>query len=424
VREFAIGDVVDTRYQLTHDLGRGAVGQVFEAIHLFTKRRVAIKLITPDVSPSRIKELRERLQREAWALAAVRHPGIVEVLDGGFIDDGTPYIVMEKLEGRSLEGLLTSRGRFPVPEAVGIALQICEALAAAHAHGVVHRDLKPSNMVVVKDRGVERVKLIDFGIAQLTSHILPKLTRLDEIVGTPEYMAPEQLMVAEVLDARVDIYATGVTLFECLTGVLPYTGSYQKVLIDTATKPPPDLLKLRPDAGAALAEVVVKTLARERDNRYASASVLARALQQAAPGATHELHLLEPAGRPAPAGAAPPQITQQRRYDRAPYLAPLHIVLRDGGSLDARIEDISEGGILAIARVGCEPNQTVQVRFGMPIEGRIVTCESEVRWVRTARPEDPAGPRAIGIQFVSLPEEVRVDIARYVKLMAPRPKTD
>src|SRR5580704_17318681 len=164
---FAPGDVLDGRYELRSDLGRGATGIVFEARHQFTGRTVALKIVAPASDRAQLWETRARLVREARALAAVNHPGIVDVLDGGILVDGTPYFVMEKLEGRTLEGLLTARTRISAQEMAAIMFQLCDALDLAHRSGVVHRDLKPDNIFVGRERdGRERIKIVDFGTAQ------------------------------------------------------------------------------------------------------------------------------------------------------------------------------------------------------------------------------------------------------------------
>ena len=193
--EFRVGDVIDNRYELVRDLGRGAAGVVFEARHMFTHRRVALKLVSPD-SPRAVQgELRARLVREARAIAAARHPSIVDVLDGGVTSCGTPYIVLEMLEGgRTLEGLLATRGKLSVKDTVAIGLQLCDGLGAAHKAGVVHRDVKPGNIIVLKDHTGEVIKLVDFGIAQVSTRE-GKLTSHGAIIGTPEYMAPEQILM-------------------------------------------------------------------------------------------------------------------------------------------------------------------------------------------------------------------------------------
>ena len=230
-REWKVGDVVGDRYELRRELGQGAGGMVFEALHRFTHRSTAVKVVSPDVPRSLVAEQNARLIREARALAAVRHPGIVEVLDGGVLPDGSPFIVLEMLDGRTLEGLIAARGKLSREDAVAVGLQLCDSLDALHRAGVVHRDLKPGNVFVVRDRdGIERLKLLDFGIAQVKGTEQDKLTGIGALIGTPAYMSPEQLLAIDV-DHRADVYALGVTLFECLTGRLPYEGNYQAVLL-------------------------------------------------------------------------------------------------------------------------------------------------------------------------------------------------
>ncbi|HEX3346123.1 MAG TPA: serine/threonine-protein kinase, partial [Polyangiaceae bacterium] len=237
-----VGDVVDTRYELRRLIARGGMSLVFEAHHKFTRRAVALKLLPEELRGKR--DIRGRLLREAYALTAVRHPGFVEVLDAGVCGEHGPYVVLEMLEGRTLDGILAARRRLPVADTVQVARQVCEAVAHANARGVVHRDVKPSNVFVARSEiGEETVKLIDLGVAAVAEERLEendrKLTQAHEVVGTPEYMAPEQLWGREI-DARTDVYAIGMSLFECLTGEVPYVGSYPDVLVQVAkaTEPP------------------------------------------------------------------------------------------------------------------------------------------------------------------------------------------
>src|ERR1700722_7703025 len=189
------GDVLDGRYQLLRDLGRGAAGAVHEARHLFTGRLVAVKVLVPQVRREEHEEMRERLRREAQMLASIRHPGVVEVLDGSLTDGGVAYIVLEMLEGRTLEGLLTARRTLSLADTVGVGLQLCDALQAVHRAGVVHRDVKPGNVIVLHDAVGERIKLLDFGIAKLQDEGLDdKLTAAGFVLGTPAYMAPARLL--------------------------------------------------------------------------------------------------------------------------------------------------------------------------------------------------------------------------------------
>jgi len=416
---FAPGDVIDGRYEVRSDLGRGAGGMVFEARHQFTGRTVALKIVAPGADRAQLAETRARLVREARALAAAHHPGIVEVLDGGVLADGTPYFVMEKLEGRSLEGLLAARRKIALEDAAAVGLQICDALGTAHKAGVVHRDLKPSNVFVVRERdGVERIKIVDFGTAQVASpEADEKLTGSGAILGTPAYMAPEQLLAEADIDSQADIYALGVTLVECVTGRVPYEGNYQKVLLQVcSTTPPPSLRQVFPDLDPALAAVLQRAVAKKRTDRFANTLEFARALHAAVPAERRRTTLLgaPPVPRFAPANA--PAADPRRKMPRAPYVTPVSLAVA-GGTVDGRTEDISEGGLLVITRQACEANQRAKVRFASPIEGRVVTCDAHVRWVRAAPPEVANGARAIGLEFIEPSAEICASIARYVAAM-------
>ena len=420
---YDVGAVIDGRYELRRELGRGAAGLVFEAVHCFTHRDVAIKIVAPDASYAVVDELRARLIREARALAATRHPGIVDILDGGTTEDGIPYIVLEMLRGRTLGGLLAARGKLSVEDSVGVGLQICDALAAAHKAGIVHRDLKPENIFAVREYDAERIKLVDFGIAQVRQSGQGKLTGIGAVIGTPEYMAPEQLLAFDDIDERADVYALGITMYECLTGQCPYVGTYQQLLLESVTsKPPKPLVEVCPEVGEALAAVVHRAFAKKRDDRFQSIVDLWHAIEDAVPNAVARTTLLGP--RPALAKApslvpAPKPVAagQRRRWPRAPYATPVRILLPNGGTLDGRNEDISEGGMLLLSREVCAEGETVQVRFALPMEGNVVTCSAVVRWLRAARPDDAESPRAIGLEFVDLAPEVRASVARYVALI-------
>jgi serine/threonine protein kinase len=415
---FALGDVIDNRYDLRSDLGRGAGGVVFDARHRFTGRSVALKIVAPEVPFAQLPEVRARLVREARALAAVRHPSIVEVLDGGVLQDGTPYFAMEKLEGRTLEGLIAARRRIPAEETVALALQLCDALEVAHKAGVVHRDLKPSNIFVVRERdGFERIKIVDFGTAQVASTAAQdKLTTHGELVGTPAYMAPEQLLADQEVDALADVYALGITMVECLTGRVPFEGNYQKVLLQVCSAvPPPALRELFPELEPRLTDLLQRAIAPRRADRFPSMRELARAIDTSVPSEHRKTSLLGPPPAPKFASGQPP-VEARRKVPRAPYVTPVNLVLK-GGAIDGRTEDISEGGLLVITRHPCEPNQIATVRFASPIEGRVVSCQVHVRWVRAARPEVAQGARAIGLEFIEPAPEVCASIARYVAAM-------
>ncbi|HYQ18369.1 MAG TPA: serine/threonine-protein kinase, partial [Polyangiaceae bacterium] len=275
-----IGATVDRRYLLKREIARGGAGAVFEAEHIYTKRSVALKLLVPEQRTA--AEPRARLLREALALSAARHPGVVAALDAGETEDGTPYLVLELLEGRSLEGILAVRRRIGAAEVAWLGIAICDALSAAHRLGIIHRDIKPSNVFVARDeQGREVVKLFDFGVAKVPSEH-KKLTQDGALLGTPEYMAPEQLL-ARAVDGRTDLYALGVTLYECLAGVVPFEGNFGEVLLKVSTEPLTPLRQKVLDVPAALAAVVERALGREPEARYPDAQTFLQALRKAAP---------------------------------------------------------------------------------------------------------------------------------------------
>jgi serine/threonine-protein kinase len=418
-----VGDVVDKRYELVRDIGRGAAGLVFEARHRFTHRRVALKIVSPDTPRAAQGELRARLLREARALAAARHPNVVDVLDGGIGECGTPYVVLELLEGgRTLEGVLATRGRVSVKDAVAIGMQVCEGLAATHAGGVVHRDVKPGNILIMRDRhGHETVKLVDFGIAHVDGARECKLTSHGAIVGTPEYMAPEQLLAQHAVDHLADVYAVGITLFECITGRVPFPGKYQQVLLQVnAAQAAPALLDVAPVVGPRLSAIVAKAIAKNRHDRYQNVVDLARDLAQSIPQARRRTYLFGPPPMPPAAAPNPTAVptpfenpAQRRKQARANYATPVRVILQSGLAIDGRSEDVSEGGLLVIFEdADIAVGQKVTLRFALPMEGKVVTLPAEVRWERRS-----GGRRATGLQFVDPPRDLTSSVARYVKLM-------
>jgi eukaryotic-like serine/threonine-protein kinase len=430
-----IGTTVDRRYLLKREIARGGAGAVFEAEHLYTKRSVALKLLVPEHRSA--PEPRARLLREALALSAARHPGVVAALDAGETEDGTPYLVLELLEGRSLEGILAVRRRIGAADVAWVGAAICEALAAAHRRGIIHRDIKPSNVFVARDeQGREVVKVFDFGVARVPSES-NKLTQDGALLGTPEYMAPEQLLAREV-DGRTDLYALGVTLYECLAGVVPFEGNFGEVLLKSSTQPVPPLRQRAPEVTAEFAAIIERALAREPDARFSDALALAQALRKAAPAGTPGSLLgikqgpppipLRPNALAAAAGSEgasrvsgpgearplpvpPPLPATRRRFPRAPYVTPVRIIHGEV-LLDGRSEDVSVGGLLVLAPQAFEQAQLVMVRFALPMTGRVIEIAATARWVKAA------GVRgAVGLQFSSLPAEAHEVIDRYVTMM-------
>lgn len=271
------GRVLGGRYRLVRELARGGMGTVWVAEDPLLARTVAVKVLDPALATD--DAVRLRFRREAVAAAAVSHPNIVATYDTGD-DDGTAYIVMELVEGRTLREVIDQLGPLPVPLACDVAGQIADALAAAHARGVVHRDVKPGNVLVQADG---RVKVTDFGIAKAADDA--ELTRAGMVIGTARYLAPEQVDGTDV-DDRADVYALGLVLYEMLAGRPPFAAdSDVATALARLTGGPPPLVEVRPGVPDALAEIVSRALARNPDDRFPSAGAMRDALRSFLDGA-------------------------------------------------------------------------------------------------------------------------------------------
>lgn len=420
--EHSVGDVVDRRYRLRREIARGGVGVVFEAEHIVVGCGVAIKFLNDALV--RNDEARSRLLLEARALGATRHPNVVAVLDAGHTSgDELPYLVMELLEGRALDGILAARGTLAFAETLWIGTRLLNALAFVHERGIVHRDVKPGNLILARDAmGEEIVKLVDFGAAQDASHAGRKITQQGGVIGTPEYMAPEQLLGSDVIDARADVYACGVLLYECFAGVVPFEGTYGEVLLKVMAGSSPHLGDHCPDLPAAVCGVIEKALARDRADRWSSARGFRRALHEAigfdpAPTSLLDLTPRHDHARPGtskqtlPLASPPTTISQRRRFVRAPYVTPVEIV-RGSRVIMGRSEDISEGGLLVTTGEPCSYKELVRVRFALPNSGCFVQCEVVARWMHSGRRVG-----AQGLEFRELPDDVRATIREYVTAM-------
>jgi len=418
-----VGQIVGGRYLLKRLLGRGAAAVVFAAEHVLVKRQVAIKV--PLIDPDLHELLCVRLRREIAALAHVRHPGIVDVIDAGDID-GMPFLAMELLEGRTLSGLIAARGKLHAHETIKVGIELAEALGAVHTAQLVHRDVKPSN-VLVTSSPINQVHLCDFGIARATGSIAAferKLTEAGCILGTPEYMSLDAMGEGENADQRVDVYALGITLFECLTGNVPVEGTLPQIVVRLSGAPLPSVAEFRPDVPPALAAVVARCIVQNPNARYASMEEVAAALRALDHPPIDRVDLLRVAAPPvtaAPPGrAAVPVETGpevRRGHARAPYVTVAALLRENGVTTSARTEDISEGGVLVISDAPYAAGEVVRLRMALPISGRVVTLQATVRWTRKGR-----GAPATGIEFGELPAEPRAEIQRYVALMS-RPHT-
>jgi eukaryotic-like serine/threonine-protein kinase len=256
-------------------LGEGGMGTVYLCEHAVLHRRLAVKVLRPDLATD--PELVDRFRNEAVAASRIGQENVVDVLDFGTTEDGSLYYVMEALDGKSLGAVIRQDGPFPVGRALDVLEQICRALAAAHARGVVHRDVKPDNVLVVRrEDGTELAKVIDFGISHNPRpEGTPPITRSGAIIGTPEYMAPEQA-AGDPVDRRTDVYAVGVLAFEMLTGELPIAAATPiATLVAHQTRTPDPPSKRRPSVPPDVDALVLRALAKKPEDRFASMEALA-----------------------------------------------------------------------------------------------------------------------------------------------------
>ncbi len=267
------------QYTLKQKLGEGSMGEVWLAEHRLLKRPCAVKFIRGELAAH--PAIAARFAREVQAVTALTHPNTVRVYDYGRAADGAFYFVMEYLDGPTLEELVGRTGPLPPSRVVYLLRQLCGALAEAHAAGLVHRDLKPGNVIVATLGGQRDVaKLLDFGLVQdLSADAEGRLTRTGTVLGTPDYMSPEQAAGESAVDARSDVYGLGAVAFFALIGRPPFQGkTFGQLLAAHRSEPPPDLSELRPDVPADLSAVIARCLAKDPTERFPTAAAIDRAL--------------------------------------------------------------------------------------------------------------------------------------------------
>jgi len=292
-------EILDGQFQIIQKIGSGGMGSVYKAAEPKMNRMVAIKILHPRLSGR--KDLASRFRREARAMSQLSHPNTVRVFLSEELDDGSLCIVMELLEGRSLNQAVRRDGPMPLDKAVPILSQVCGALQEAHVMGIVHRDLKPENIYLCNQGGlIDYPKVLDFGLAKVTEQQMRPgsliLTQEGMVFGTPEFMSPEQAQ-GKPLDARSDIYSLAVILFEMLTGKLPFvTQTPMEYIQKHVLEKPRTLAESAPERGYSqqLEFVVAKALAKRPEDRWQSAIEFARSLEEAlAPPASRPSSMLD-----------------------------------------------------------------------------------------------------------------------------------
>ncbi|MBX3228373.1 MAG: serine/threonine protein kinase [Labilithrix sp.] len=310
-QEELIGKTINGRYQIKGILGEGGMGTVYDAEHLGLSRQVAVKVLSPSQAKKRVAV--KRFQQEARAAGGIGHPNICEVYDLGQLEDGSPFLVMERLGGQTLADRIGKEGGLPYGDVVEIMSQVLSGLVAAHEKGIIHRDIKPENIFLARRVGAQPIiKLLDFGVSKMlpefqTSEDALDLTRTGMVMGTPYYMSPEQARGERNLDGRVDVYACGVVLYEAIAGKRPFLApNYNALLLAIINNSPRPLRDYRPNIPPELEIIIARAMAKSRADRYESAKAFLRDLSPV------------PAAEPSASRLPPPPTPEERR--RAPVL--------------------------------------------------------------------------------------------------------
>lgn len=394
-----VGSLIGGRYRVRRLRGEGGMGRVYEAEHIEIGKRVAVKILHPGYSQT--PDLVERLRREARAASRIGHPNVVDVTDSGTTDDGAFFFVMEYLEGRELGEIIFEEKGMELRRAIGITVQICRALQAAHKAGVIHRDLKPENVLLVeRDGQKDFVKVLDFGIAKNVTdgddednkqNPRRKLTNPGVAMGTPEYMAPEQA-AGRVADARSDVYAVGGILYEMLAGRAAYEGSnFMEILHKKANELPAPISGYRNDVPLEMEDLVKRTMAKDPAARPQTMEDLERELNEIA------WHCL-------------PSQTSNR--NRIMVDTPRPVVLSGSRTGGTAVWDRLTGDRRRLAAVGATAFLAISlVVFGISRSGANSRDASSMMvsaaaHLATSRPTDPGTQRALAVPETTLPAVV------------------
>jgi serine/threonine-protein kinase len=301
-----VGHTIGGKYHILGLLGEGGMGAVYEAENTTIGRKVAIKVLHPAQAKKKVAV--KRFHQEARAAGRIGHPNICEVYDLGTLDDGSPYLVMERLVGETLSSRIAREGGMPLLDVLDILAQVLSGLSAAHELGIIHRDIKPENVFLTERAGMPPVaKLLDFGVSKVIFRVVGEeedgdLTRTGMVMGTPYYMSAEQARGERNLDGRVDVYACGVLMYEALTAKRPFTGkNYNALLMAILTGTPIPATQLRPSLPPDVDRILAKAMARRREDRYQTAAEFQAALA----GLAQAIRALGAPSRHTPSRGAP-----------------------------------------------------------------------------------------------------------------------
>jgi len=265
-----LGQILADKYRIEERLSAGGMGTVYRGTHVLMDKTVAVKVLRPSLAAD--EKIVARFSREARAASRISHPHALSVTDFGEAENGVVFLVMEYLSGKTLKEIIRQEGPMPLPRAVEMLRQVGGALDAAHGEGVVHRDLKSENIMLLSSSGTDYAKVLDFGIAKIKEpegEYNPCLTAPDLVIGTPQYMSPEQCSQSPDIDARSDIYSLGVILYEMLVGHVPFTGgSPTAIMLKHLQQPAPSVLDERGDVPEAVGRVVARAMEKRPEDRY------------------------------------------------------------------------------------------------------------------------------------------------------------
>ena len=377
-RSVNVGDVIAGKFRVDAVLGEGGMGVVVAATHLQLRETVALKFLRRELC--KLPNVVARFAQEARAAAKLKSEHVARVLDVGITDDGTPFYVLEHLEGRDLGMVLADQGRLPIKTAVEYIIHACDGLAEAHVRGIVHSDIKPENLFVVDRDGWQQIKILDFGISKVgisgaTAEEIAQL-QTDELIGSPAYMSPEQFTSSDDVDSRTDIWSLGAVLFELIAGTPPYDPSLglhalmSQVLAGDA---PRLLTRFCPDAPRELVLVIDKCLSRDHDARFATAAELAVALLPFAPRRarvvveravtlTKASGLAGASGLELPASVYPPPLTSPlpAKFNLAPPRVPKFEGYKPSGERSKRSSAIPPSSDLRAPKIAVKDSDRSQ----------------------------------------------------------------